>query len=251
MGLTACTWRCAGAPMPDRVLPIQPRRGTGVTVGAESLATALSQVMKAALVAVEDATDAGICLVNPDGRRVGYAASSSIAAAAEGLQHAAGQGPCLSAWASGDPVVVEHVTADARWPEWSTAVESLGLRSCVSVPLLSGGLAFGALGVYWNRPQLAAPRVIQRLRTLAGTASVLLVALQARETAALPVGPLAHALTERALVGRAKRLIMARLSVDDGRAMRHLLDKAVSENLTLREIAHCVITDSPMLRTKG
>jgi GAF domain-containing protein len=54
-------------------------------------------------------------------------------------------GPCLTACAAEETVLVNDVRTDPRWPQWSTAVAALPIRSVVSAPLISPKECIGAL----------------------------------------------------------------------------------------------------------
>ncbi|MCA4135190.1 GAF and ANTAR domain-containing protein [Arthrobacter sp. M4] len=197
---------------------------------------------QAAVVAVDDElAGAGVTLVDPDGRRSSAASTNADSAAADALQYELGQGPCLSAWASGQPVAVEDVRADLRWPEWSTAVEPLGVRACVSVPLLTGGLAFGAIKVYWDKSMVITPRLVRLMELFAAQAAIFLVNVQARERVRTLSEQLKSALAQRDVIGTAKGITMSSQGLGEQAAMRHLMTKARDENRTLRDVAEEVI----------
>jgi GAF domain-containing protein len=224
-------------------------RFSNVLLTEETVSNALSLITEAAVLAVDDAAGAGVSLMDSHGGRSSAASTSSIVAQADALQYDLGQGPCLSAWASGHPVDIADVRTDLRWPEWGAAADELGLRSCVSVPLLSGNLAFGAIKIYWAKPNAATHRLIRLLDLFAAQASIFLVNVQARERSRILSEQLKSTLAQRDIISTAKGIVMAQRGLGNHDAMLHLMTGALSGDRTLREVAEQIIESTPGLDT--
>ncbi|MFF1830775.1 GAF and ANTAR domain-containing protein [Paenarthrobacter sp. NPDC058040] len=222
-------------------------RASQMLLSEETVSSALGLITHAAVLAVDDASGAGVSLMDADGRRSSTASTSSLVARADALQYELGQGPCLTAWASGQPVKVDDLRTDGRWPEWCAAAADLGFRSCVSVPLLSSDLAFGAIKIYWEMPQYSSPRLIQLLEVFAAQASIFLINVQARERVAMLSDQLKATLSQRETNGTAKGVIMARLHLSEGETILHLIARSSREGRPLHEIAQEVIEALPGL----
>jgi GAF domain-containing protein len=123
-------------------------RAADLLLTDETVFKALELITEAAQAAVPGAVGAGVTLVDADGHKRTASASSPLVELADSRQYELGQGPCLVAWASGEPVLVSDVLNDHRWPGWSRAAAELGLRSSVSAPLLTGDAALGAVKLY-------------------------------------------------------------------------------------------------------
>ncbi|MGI8451491.1 MAG: GAF domain-containing protein, partial [Streptosporangiaceae bacterium] len=67
------------------------------------------------------------------------------------VQLRAGRGPILDALASGDPVRCDDTLADDRWPEYSAAALSLGVRSSFTLPYRGAPDSF-TLSLFAARP---------------------------------------------------------------------------------------------------
>src|SRR3954453_14857351 len=63
-------------------------------------------------------------------------------------QYESGHGPCLDAFRNGSVIVVESLAGDDRWPEFAAAATAHGVRSTLSLPMLAGASAVGALNFY-------------------------------------------------------------------------------------------------------
>jgi GAF domain-containing protein len=242
-------------PVMDTELPLADElaavfaRFSNVLLTEETVSSALKLITEAAVLAVNDAAGAGVSLMDTYGNRSSAASTSPIVAQADAIQYELGQGPCLSAWASGYPVDIADVHTDLRWPEWGMAAGDLGLRSCVSVPLLSGDLAFGAIKIYWDKPKAASHRLIRLLELFAAQASIFLVNVQARERAQRLSDQLKASLAQRDTISTAKGMVMASLGMGSHEAMLHLMTRALNENRTLQELAEEVLESTPGLQS--
>lgn len=92
-----------------------------------------------------------------------------------------GQGPCLTAWAAEETVLVDDLAAELRWPEWRTTVTHLPIRSVVSAPLIAGKECIGAVKVYAALPHAYDSSSEKLLELFAGPAATLLSHIQASE----------------------------------------------------------------------
>ena len=70
------------------------------------------------------------------------------------LQFELGEGPCLQACASGVPVLLPDLTAEAaaRWPVFAPAAVAAGVRAEFSLPLRAGPRGIGALDLCRDEP---------------------------------------------------------------------------------------------------
>jgi transcriptional regulator with GAF, ATPase, and Fis domain len=111
----------------------------------------------------------------------------------------------------------------------------------VSVPLLAGDLAFGAIKIYWEQPNAATHRLIRLLELFAAQASILLLNVQARERGRMLSEQLKSTLAQRDTISTAKGIVMASQGMGNHAAMLHLMAKAVNEDRTLREVAEEIV----------
>lgn len=97
---------------------------------------------------------AGISLM-VDGELRGTAgASDPGAVVVQELQFQLGEGPCLDAWASMEPVLEPDLNAPARvrWPAFGTAGVQSGIRAVFAFPLGIGAIRIGVLVLYRDWP---------------------------------------------------------------------------------------------------
>ena len=96
---------------------------------------------------------AGISLFFAPDRRLPLGASAEAYAEAERLQFTVGEGPCLSAHASGRPVIAEEHDIATRWPAYHDAlVTRTPVRATISLPFQDALHGMGALDLYLVPP---------------------------------------------------------------------------------------------------
>lgn len=97
---------------------------------------------------------AGISLFFAADRRLPLGASDEVSARAERLQFTLGEGPCLSAHAAGEPLVVDEAAIRTRWPAFhDDLVGRTPFRGIISLPLEADLHGVGALDLYLLRAQ--------------------------------------------------------------------------------------------------
>jgi len=114
----------------------------------------LPMLLTQACVKVLGVDGAGISFID-DGLRIPLGASDAIAAHAEALQTSLGEGPCLDATATSDPLVADESSMAVQWPIFHRElVAETPIRAVASMPLKSTRLRrFGALDLYATSPQ--------------------------------------------------------------------------------------------------
>ena len=122
-----------------------------------SAAEVLPMLLAQACVEVLRVTGAGVSIT--DGVRVPLGANDTTAAQAEALQSTLGEGPCLDATATSEPLVVGETSMAARWPMfYHELLAQTPFRSVASIPLKSSQLRrFGALDLYTPPVSMRAP----------------------------------------------------------------------------------------------
>ena len=63
-------------------------------------------------------------------------------------QYDTGRGPCVAAYRTGEILRIDDTLADDRWPEFAASAAAHGVRSTLSLPLLTGDSILGALNLY-------------------------------------------------------------------------------------------------------
>src|SRR5829696_5123448 len=181
------------------------------------LASTLEQTVVAAKQLFEvDA--AGIMLGDADGRLRWASASDPLAQALEDNQETYAAGPCLQAFASGQPAVIDDAALEPRWGEITLALVKLQIRSALSVPIQLGGGPIGTLDVYAATPGGWDATEISALQTYAGLVATLLGTAAETERSGRVAEQLQDALEARNMLERARVALMELERLDDQQA---------------------------------
>jgi GAF domain-containing protein len=223
-------------------------RASELLLTDETVSKALELITAAAGMAVPGAAGAGVTLIDADGRKHTANASNPLVALADARQYELGQGPCLQAWASGEPVLVADAAHDPRWPEWARAAAELGLRSSVSAPLLAGESALGAVKLYAHAENSFDHATVRLLELFAAQATIFLINVQARGSARTLSEDLRDALAHREIIAVAKGILMARHGLDEDTAMQDLLMESRRARKSLRDVSAELVSSTQLPR---
>ena len=160
---------------------------------------------------------------------------------ADGLQYELDEGPCLTATATRELVVIEDLEHEGRWPRWAAAVRPLGLRAALSTPLVAGNDTLGAIKVYADQPRAFDDRSQQLLVLFSAQASLLVANMQTAERARRLSDGMRQAVRSRDLVGMAKGVLMGRHGIDEDASLRMLMGHSQQRGVPLVEAARTVV----------
>ncbi len=128
-------------------------------------------------------TGAGVTLISPGQAPHEVSASNPAALRFEKLQTELWQGPCLTAYESGEAVALPDVAADHRYPDFGPAAVAAGMAAVFTFPLGHGASRMGALDLYRDVPGELAAQDIAAAQTLADVAAAYLMNARNREQA--------------------------------------------------------------------
>lgn len=132
------------------------------------------------IVEVLPITAAGVTLISAAADPRYVAASDESALRFEELQSELGEGPCLTAYRTGEAVAVADLRGDARFPVFAPRAVDAGLAAAFTFPLRSERGALGALDLYRDTPGLLDAASMDAAQTLADVAAAYLINAQAR-----------------------------------------------------------------------
>ena len=102
--------------------------------GRLSLEDLLTQVATFAVQAIPGADGAGLTLIEAD-RADTIVKSAPFVREVDDIQYGLGEGPCISAAATGQTMRSGSLGGDRRWPRFGARVGRLGVHSVLSLPL--------------------------------------------------------------------------------------------------------------------
>jgi GAF domain-containing protein len=212
----------------------------GLVLSRETVETALELVTSVATTATADTMGAGVTVVDEQGKR-SRAASNPWVERADALQYELDEGPCLTAWRSGELVRIDDTTTDGRFPRWNEWAARLGVRSVLSAPLVAAGESIGAMKVYGERPSTYGERDERVMEQLARQAAILLANAQSLREARRHTRQLTEALASRDAIAHATGILLARGTASPRDAFGALAATARRADRTVEEVARALV----------
>jgi GAF domain-containing protein len=224
---------------------------SGLMLSRETVETALELVTGLAATTTSGTMGAGVTVIDEHGKR-SRAASNQAVEQADVLQYELDEGPCLTAWRTGELIRIDDTSTDARWPRWNDAVQPLGVRSVLSAPLIVGGESIGAMKVYCERPMNYGPHDEHIMQLLSGQAAILLSNTQSLQEARRLSRQLTGALSSRDTIAQAVGVLLGRGATSAHDAFTALAAAARETSRPVEEVARALlisavagVTDSP------
>jgi hypothetical protein len=135
------------------VTSIAERFTSALPEGDDAAAELLPRRLSRAVAATLGVDGAGLSVVDRLGRRIPLGASSEQASTAERLQFTAGQGPCLEAQTTREPVFAVAEDLRRRWPSYAALLSAhTPFRAVVAMPLREDLAGSGAIDLYFTDP---------------------------------------------------------------------------------------------------
>ena len=189
----------------------------------------LTKLTSASVALVPGAEFAKISLIG-NGHLRSIAATSESIALLDCAQQAAGQGPCLDAVHTQNPIRCSDLRTDVRWPQFARAAMTAGVHCVLSCPLDMPGGSGATLTLFGSQPGAFRRGSAAIAAMLADHAAIaLFTAEHERQFRA--------ALATRDIIGQAKGLLMERFGVDSARAFAMLKQISQETNTPVRQLA--------------
>jgi hypothetical protein len=209
---------------------------------AEGTAGKLDRLCRAAARALP-ASGVAVTLMTGNRDLARVAASDATSVLLEELQFTLGEGPCVDACATGQVVLISNLTEEGvrRWPGYTPAAVTQGVRAVFALPLQVGAARLGVLDLFRDRPEgLSAPALAQAL-AFAQVATVTVLDGQAEAPAGTTPTGLDDALESRFHVHQAQGMVMVQLGVSLAEALVRLRAFAYSHDRRIGDVARDVV----------
>lgn len=209
---------------------------TGLLLDEAPLEALLTQLLELTSRAISSSVAVSVTVVGDDGEYVTAASTSDDALAADAAQYELGQGPCVDSLRSGQ---VNHlrITEVERWATFRERALQLGFGSVLSVPLLSGEVAIGALNIFAADSDLLTEDDVLLARRIAAPAAATLANARAYRQATRLAGQLEIALANRSVIERAKGVLMATQKCSEDEAFGLMRLASQQRNIKVVDIA--------------
>jgi transcriptional regulator with GAF, ATPase, and Fis domain len=163
--------------------------------------------------------------------------TSPLALDLDEAQYRHGHGPCMHAATTGEPVEIEDMRTDLRWPEFLRAAAARGCLSSLSLPLPMHEKVSGALNIYSRHPSAFDEGSRGFARRFAAYGAVVAGNMLVYESALDRARNLEAALASRAVIDQAKGILMERFKLTADQAFQALVRVSMEGNTKVREIA--------------
>ncbi|MGO9875830.1 MAG: GAF and ANTAR domain-containing protein [Acidimicrobiia bacterium] len=210
-------------------------------VNEESLDDTLGRVVYLACKSPIGANTAGITLQS-EGGPTSTAYYGDGALPLDRAQYATDDGPCLTAYRTGETVRLDHIaTESGRWPDFATQAAQHGIHSSLSLPLVVNGQIMGALNLYGTSPAPFSDDNVDLAGTFARQAAVAIANAEVYWRTYALTQNLEAALDNRDRIGQAKGILIATYRITSDDAFDLLRRASQNLNLKLRDVADHVI----------
>jgi hypothetical protein len=154
-----------------------------------------------------------------------------------------GEGPCLQAHASGNPVFLPDLTADDanRWPAFAAAALAAGVHAEFSLPLAVRPGGIGTLDLCRDRPEMLSEEHLADALVTAGIARDALLYQQYSAGATSLPELLEAGGADRVVVHQATGMIAAQLDESMANALARLRAAAFASGRPMLDIAQDVV----------
>ncbi|HEY5877981.1 MAG TPA: GAF and ANTAR domain-containing protein [Nakamurella sp.] len=198
-------------------------------LGLEDLVT---QVATYAVRAIPGADGAGLTLIEVD-RADTIVKSAPFVREVDDIQYGLGEGPCITAAATGTTMRSGSLGGDRRWPRFGARVGRLGVHSVLSLPLRSADEVLGAMNVYAHAKDAFDERAERLGEMFAVPAAIAVQNAQILAQTQRLAANLQAALTNRAVIDQAIGILMSRSGVTPDEAFTRLRDLSQREHAKL------------------
>ena len=183
----------------------------------------------------------GVTLRGAHGQPYAVASSDGLTRKLDELQFRDGGGPCLEALATALPVFVTDMAVESRWAPYPQHAVELGAHSSMSLPLLNGEEAIGALSLYaFEAPAPGADMRARASRIAAHAAGAVAIALRIAAHSEA-IDNLRTAISSRSIIDQAIGILMAQQRCDARAAFDLLRQASQGRNIKLREVAAGIV----------
>ena len=160
------------------------------------------------------------------------------------IQYGLGEGPCITAAATGTTMRSGSLGGDRRWPRFGPRVGRLGVHSVLSLPLISHEAVAGAMNVYAHAPGSFDERSEELGELFAVPAAIAVQNAQIlAQTRRLAVS-LQAALTSRAVIDQAIGILRSRSGISADEAYDRLCQHSQREDIKVNEVAAGVVREA-------
>lgn len=189
------------------------------------------------------ASGVGVSVLVHDGMRGVAAVSEPSCYRLEELQFTLGEGPCVDAYTTRQPVLVPDIRDGAvqRWPGYGPALQEHGMKAVFAFPLQIGAARLGALDVFRSSPGALTDAEVRDALTFADVAVTALLDGQAQAPPGTAADGLDEVMDQRAELFQAQGMVAIQLGTSLTDALARLRAHAYAHDRSLGDVARDVV----------
>ncbi len=161
---------------------------------------------------------AGVMLEDDTGELRFVSASNDTLRMIEEFQVNTGQGPCVMAYETGQPVVADDLTGDTPFPAFAEVALAEGMAAVHSFPMLMEDIRVGALNLYRSTPGPLPPEGMDMGQLFADMATTYLFSARRHDRLTRQIEGLRNAMQENGVVDQAKGVLIHTYGLQDREA---------------------------------
>ena len=214
-----------------------------LATGQLSLEDTLTQVAGFAVNTIPGADGAGLTMLEV-GRADTIVATAGFVTEVDAIQYSLGEGPCITAAASGHTVRSPSLGGDGRWPKFGARVARLGVHSALSLPLITGEGVLGAMNIYAHAKNAFNDQAVEIGELFAVPAAIAVQNAQVLAQTRRLAEQLVAALSDRAVRDRAVGIMMSRAGGTAEQALNRMRTMSQVEHRKVSVIAQSIIDNA-------
>jgi GAF domain-containing protein len=215
----------------------------GLSTARLSLEDLLTRVASFAVQAIPGADGAGLTLLEAD-RSDTIVKSAPFVREIDDIQYRIGEGPCISAAATGQTMRSGSLSGDPRWPRFGPRAGRLGVHSVLSLPLLTADGVLGAMNVYAHRKDAFDDRAEQIGQLFAVPAAIAVQNAQTLAQTKRTADNLQAALVNRAVIDQAIGIVISRTGITAGEAFDRIRVVSQQEHIKVSAVATRIVEEA-------
>jgi GAF domain-containing protein len=220
----------------------------GLVAGARGVIELLGEVAEFAAHAIPGVDGAGVALIDAtQGKpalQIGTATARFVHEIDTVQYNELNEGPCITCMQSRRATVSGSLGSDSRWPRFGGRVARMGVHSALSLPLMLGDHAIGAINCYATSQDAFGEHAVRLGSQFAGPAAVSIYNAQLLAGAHERAEQLQRALESRALIDQAIGIIRSRSGASAEWAFARLVRMSQTENTKLHVIAERLVAEA-------
>jgi GAF domain-containing protein len=214
-----------------------------ITLADHSLDSVMHMIATLAKGALQLDGEVSVTLVER-GKASTVAQTGALALELDERQYARGYGPCLDCIEGGEPLKVDDMTDEPRWPDWAQSAASLGAGSSLSMPVPLQREVSAALNCYSTERKAFDESAVELASTFAAYAGVALANMHLYTAQGQVAEQLQRAMQSRAVIEQAKGVLMGQRRCSSQAAFDILVRLSQDTNRKLREVAEALVQDA-------